>query len=52
VKNKVAEGLLFRGWVLPADLREATKKALHDTAAFGVGPDGKVVRATGGDFRF
>ncbi len=51
VKNKVAEGLLFRGWALPAELRDATHKALRDTASFGVGPDGKVVRAAG-DLRF
>jgi hypothetical protein len=52
VKNKVAEGLLFRGWVLPAELRDATRQALHDTVEYGVGPDGKVVRAKGSDLRF
>lgn len=47
VKNKVAEGLLFRGWVIPADLRDAVSKALHDTGGYGVGSDGKIARAAG-----
>lgn len=48
VKNKVAEGLLFRGWVIPKELREATGVALRDTGGFAVGPDGKIVRASSG----
>jgi hypothetical protein len=51
VKNKVAEGLLFRGWALPAELREPTRKALQETASFTVGPDGKIVRASGSSYR-
>jgi HEAT repeat protein len=43
VKNKVAEGLLFRGWVIPNELRETAQKALRETA-FGLGGDGKIVR--------
>lgn len=50
VKNKVAEGLLFRGWVLPAELREPTAKALRDTGAYGVGADGKIVKVSGRDW--
>jgi len=51
VKNKVAEGLLFRGWVIPAEIRDAAHKALADTNTYGVGPDGKVVkRGTGPRF--
>lgn len=43
VKNKVAEGLLFRGWAIPAELRDTVQKALRETA-FGLGADGKIVR--------
>ena len=43
VKNKVAEGLLFRGWAIPAELREVTSAALRETS-FTLGSDGKVVR--------
>ncbi|MEO8876551.1 MAG: HEAT repeat domain-containing protein [Polyangiaceae bacterium] len=28
VKNKISEGLIARGWVIPEDLREPTRKAL------------------------
>src|SRR6185312_12381652 len=44
VKNKVAEGLLFRGWAIPADLRDAVAKALRDTGMYGVSGDGKIVK--------
>jgi len=47
VKNKVAEGLLFRAWAIPAELREATARALRDTSGYGVGGDGKILRAPG-----
>lgn len=43
VKNKVGEGLLFRGWAIPAELRAAVETALRETA-FGLGGDGKIVR--------
>jgi hypothetical protein len=43
VKNKVAEGLLFRSWVIPAELREVTSAALRETS-FTLGGDGKIVR--------
>ncbi|APR78106.1 Hypothetical protein A7982_03453 [Minicystis rosea] len=43
VKNKVGEGLLFRGWVIPTELRDTVQTALRETA-FGLGSDGKVVR--------
>lgn len=44
VKNKVGEGLLFRGWSIPEDLREVTAQALRETA-FELGADGKLVRS-------
>lgn len=42
IKNKVAEGLSFRGWVIPSELREKTATALRDTSGYSVGPDGKI----------
>jgi DNA-dependent RNA polymerase auxiliary subunit epsilon len=48
VKNKVAEGLAFRGWVVADDLREATARALRDTSGFRIGTDGKVARSQSG----
>jgi HEAT repeat protein len=42
IKNKVAEGLSFRGWVVPEELRAATATALRDTSGYSVGPDGKI----------
>ena len=50
VKNKVAEGLLFRGWVIPPDLREATAKGLRDTGGYSLGADGKLVRGSSRDW--
>lgn len=45
IKNKVAEGLQFRGWVIPEELREATRQALRDSSGYGVGADGKVTKS-------
>jgi HEAT repeat protein len=42
IKNKVAEGLSFRGWVLPEELRAKAAAALRDTSGYSVGPDGKI----------
>lgn len=47
VKNKVAEGLVMRGWVLPAELRDEANRALRDSNGFSVGADGKVVKGAG-----
>ncbi len=47
IKNKVAEGLQFRGWVIPAELREAAAKALRESSGFSVGSDGKVTKRAG-----
>ena len=47
VKNKVAEGLAFRGWAIPPELRDATARALRDTSGFQIGSDGKVARQAG-----
>jgi hypothetical protein len=49
VKNKVAEGLMFRGWVIPPEQREATRTALRDAGGYTVGSDGKIAR--GSDWR-
>ena len=42
IKNKVAEGLSFRSWVIPEELREKTAAALRDTSGYSVGADGKI----------
>jgi len=42
IKNKVAEGMSFRGWIVPEELRAKTTAALRDTAGYSVGPDGKI----------
>ncbi|MCC6557258.1 MAG: HEAT repeat domain-containing protein [Polyangiaceae bacterium] len=47
VKNKVAEGLMMRGWTVPAELHGSAEEALRDTNGFGVGPDGKIVKGAG-----
>lgn len=44
VKNKVAEGLLQRGFVIGSDLRAAANDALRDTEGYSVDADGKVVQ--------
>lgn len=44
VKNKVAEGLMQRGWLIPAEQRDAMRAALRDTQLYQVGTDGKVSR--------
>ena len=44
VKNKVAEGLAARAWTVPADLREAAGRSLHDTDDYAIGPTGDVRR--------
>jgi HEAT repeat protein len=40
VKNKIAEGFLARGWVVPEDLREQTRKALPP--GFTIDGEGKM----------
>ncbi|WP_437639795.1 HEAT repeat domain-containing protein [Sorangium sp. So ce854] len=47
VKNKVAEGLLARGWTVPAELRSSTNEALQDSNGFSVGADGKLRKGAG-----
>ncbi|MEO7332043.1 MAG: HEAT repeat domain-containing protein [Minicystis sp.] len=46
VKNKVAEGLVFRGWVVPTELRDTTAEALRESSGFSVGADGKVIKGS------
>jgi hypothetical protein len=50
VKNKVAEGLLFRGWVIPPALRDVIAKALRETGGYSIGPEGKIVRGSSRDW--
>ncbi|MGK3982168.1 HEAT repeat domain-containing protein [Sorangium sp. So ce136] len=47
VKNKVAEGLMGRGWTVPAELRSGANQALQDSNGFSVGPDGKLRKGAG-----
>jgi HEAT repeat protein len=47
IKNKVAERLVQRGWVIPKELRDAADKALKDTESYAVGPEGRVVKRPG-----
>ena len=44
IKNKMADGLVFRGWVVPEGERADLKRALLDTSGYDVGDDGKVVK--------
>jgi hypothetical protein len=44
VKNKIADGLLVRGWTIPEARRDAVADALADTSGYGVGEGGKVVK--------
>jgi HEAT repeat protein len=44
VKNKVAEGLMRLGWVVPAALRSTLTDALKDGDGYAVGRDGKVAK--------
>lgn len=44
IKNKVAEGIMKRGWVVPEELREPLRRALVDSAGYGVAPSGVVAR--------
>ncbi len=47
VKNKVAEGLMTRGWTVPAELRSSASQALQDSNGFSVGSDGKLRKGAG-----
>lgn len=44
VKNKIAEGLLVRGWTIPEARRDAVEDALSDTSGYSVGEGGKIVK--------
>ena len=46
VKNKIADGLLVRGWKVPDARRDAVDDALSDTSGYSVGEGGKVVKRT------
>jgi hypothetical protein len=47
VKNKVAEGLMTRGWIVPAELRGSAGEALQDSNGYSVGVDGKIRKGAG-----
>lgn len=44
VKNKIAEGLLVRGWTIPEKRRDAVEDALSDTSGYSIGEGGKIVK--------
>lgn len=44
VKNKIAEGLLLRGWTIPEGKRDAVADALSDTGGYTIGEGGKIVK--------
>lgn len=44
VKNKIAEGLLVRGWAIPDERRDAIADALDDTSGYAIGEGGKIVK--------
>ncbi|MCK6591149.1 MAG: HEAT repeat domain-containing protein, partial [Polyangiaceae bacterium] len=46
VKNKVAEGMLLRGWVIPAELRDTAREALRDAGGYSIGSDGKIAKSS------
>jgi HEAT repeat protein len=52
VKNKVAEALLMRGWVIPPERRDAMRQALSDTSGYSVADSGKIVKRGGGGSSF
>ncbi len=48
VKNKIADGLLVRGWTIPETRRGAVDEALGDTSGYALGEGGKVVKRSFG----
>jgi HEAT repeat protein len=44
VKNKIAEGLLQRGWVVPPELCDSAREALRDTEDYSLDKAGKVLK--------
>jgi hypothetical protein len=42
IKNKVAMGLVEKGWAIPSERRDATRMALYDTAGYTLSEDGRV----------
>ncbi|AKT41645.1 uncharacterized protein CMC5_058510 [Chondromyces crocatus] len=47
IKNKVAEGLMGRGWIIPEELRSAAREALRDSGGFVIADSGRVQRGSG-----
>ncbi len=47
IKNKVCEGLVSRGWKIPAPLVGSATKAFEDLQDYALGADGKVSRYGG-----
>jgi len=48
VKNKIAEGLLVRGWTIPDVKRDVVADALSDTSGYTIGEGGKIVKRSMG----
>jgi hypothetical protein len=48
VKNKIAEGLLVRGWTIPEGKRDVVADALADTSGYTIGDGGKIVKRSMG----
>jgi HEAT repeat protein len=46
VKNKVAEALVTRGWLIPSEERETVRRALSDAEGYSVDGQGKVTRSS------
>lgn len=44
IKNKVAEGLMMRRWVIPAELRATAQQALRDSGGFSVDAEGRIAK--------
>ncbi len=50
VKNKIADGLMFRGWIIPEAQRADIKKWLSDTSGYFLGEAGKVEKSAVEDY--
>lgn len=50
IKNKIAEGLLVRGFTIPEELRQDVASHLRDTDGYALGKDGKIVKSARRDF--
>lgn len=44
IKNKTAEGMMQRGWIIPEELRDDLREALRDTSGYTVNDSGRIVK--------